>query len=178
MQYAVLVAAVVLLIAVADLRQIQKVFFRGDLIVDTLTQGLGRALLNTVIYALGAFVLGLVLGTILALMRLSSRRPLPLDRDGIYIELFRGLPAIIVLLAFGLLPLAFPGLEIPFGIYGTVLERARHRRSGLHGRDDPRRHPGRAEGAGRGGPVARHAGRPGDAQDRAAAGVPDRHSRR
>ena len=41
-QYAVLVAAVALLIAVADLRQIQKVFFRGDLIVDTLTQGLGR----------------------------------------------------------------------------------------------------------------------------------------
>src|SRR6478736_7028605 len=118
-QYAVLVAAVALLIAVADLRQIQKVFFRGDLIVDTLTQGLGRALFNTVIYALGAFVLGLVLGTVLALMRLSSVGPYRWIAT-IYIEFFRGLPAIIVLLAFGLLPLAFPGLEIPFGIYGTV----------------------------------------------------------
>lgn len=118
-QYAVLVAAVALLIAVADLGQIQKVFFRGDLIVDTLTQGLGRALFNTVIYALGAFVLGLVLGTVLALMRLSSVGPYRWIAT-VYIEFFRGLPAIIVLLAFGLLPLAFPGMEIPFGIYGTV----------------------------------------------------------
>ncbi len=118
-QYAVLVAAVVLLVSVADLPQIQKVFFRGDLIVDTLTQGLGRALLNTAVYALGAFVLGLVLGTVLALMRLSSVGPYRWIAT-IYIEFFRGLPAIIVLLAFGLLPLAFPGLEIPFGIYGTV----------------------------------------------------------
>src|SRR3954447_18245207 len=118
-QYAVLVAAVILLIAVADLRQIQQVFFRGDLIYDTLTQGLGRALFNTVVYALGAFVVGLVLGTILALMRLSSVGPYRWIAT-VYIEFFRGLPAIIVLLAFGLLPLAFPGMEIPFGIYGTV----------------------------------------------------------
>ena len=118
-QYAVLVAAVVILVSVADLPQIQKVFFRGDLIVDTLTQGLGRALLNTAVYALGAFVLGLVLGTILALMRLSSVGPYRWIAT-VYIEFFRGLPAIIVLLAFGLLPLAFPGLEIPFGIYGPV----------------------------------------------------------
>jgi polar amino acid transport system permease protein len=118
-QYAVLVAAVVFLIAVADLRQIQQVFFRGDLIYDTLTQGLGRALFNTVVYALGAFILGLVLGTVLALMRLSSVGPYRWIAT-VYIEFFRGLPAIIVLLAFGLLPLAFPGMEIPFGIYGTV----------------------------------------------------------
>ena len=118
-QYAVLVAGVVVLVAVADLPQIQKVFFRGDLIYDTLTQGLGRALFNTVVYALGAFVLGLVLGTVLALMRLSSVGPYRWIAT-VYIEFFRGLPAIIVLLAFGLLPLAFPGMEIPFGIYGTV----------------------------------------------------------
>jgi polar amino acid transport system permease protein len=37
-----------------------------------------------------------------------------------YIEFFRGLPAIVVFIAFSLLPLAFEGLIIPFDPYGTV----------------------------------------------------------
>lgn len=118
-QYAVLVVAAIALVAVADFGRIQKVFFRGDLIVETLTQGLGGALLNTLVYTVGAFVIGLVGGTLLALMRLSSVGPYRWLATA-YIEFFRGLPAIIVLLAFGLLPLAFPGLEIPFGTNGIV----------------------------------------------------------
>ncbi|WP_347350297.1 amino acid ABC transporter permease [Intrasporangium sp.] len=118
-QYAILIAVLVLIIAVADFPQIQKVFFRTDMIRDTLTQGLGTALRNTIVYSVGAFVLGLVVGTILALMRLSSVGPYRW-LAGIYIEFFRGLPTIVVLMAFGLLPLAFPGMQIPFGIYGTV----------------------------------------------------------
>ena len=55
-QYAVLVVGVVVLLLVADLPQIGQVFFRSDLIVATLTQGLGTALLNTIIYSAGAFV--------------------------------------------------------------------------------------------------------------------------
>ena len=89
------------------------------MIYATLTQGLGTALLNTIIYSAGAFIIGLVGGTILALMRLSSVAPYRWIA-GIYIELFRGLPALIVLLAFGLLPLALSGLIIPFDPYGTV----------------------------------------------------------
>lgn len=118
-QYAVLIAAVIALVSIADFPRIQKVFFRGDLIVDTLTQGLGRAILNTLIFTAGAFVIGLAGGTVLALMRLSSVGPYRWLATA-YIEFFRGLPAIIVLLAFGLLPLAFPGFEIPFGTYGIV----------------------------------------------------------
>jgi polar amino acid transport system permease protein len=37
-----------------------------------------------------------------------------------WIEFFRGLPAIVVFIAFGLLPLAFEGLVIPYDPYGTV----------------------------------------------------------
>lgn len=118
-QYALLVAGIVVIGSFADLPQIQKVFFRGDLIRDTLTQGLGKALLNTVVYTIGAFVIGLVVGTMLALMRLSQVGPYRW-LAGIYIEFFRGLPAIVVLIAFGLLPLAFAGLNIPFGTYGSV----------------------------------------------------------
>lgn len=118
-QYLVLVVALGLLASVADFGQIRSVFLRGDMIKTTLTEGLGQALLNTIIYTLGAFILGLVGGTVLALMRLSS---VGVYRwlASIYIEFFRGLPALVVLMAFGLLPLAFPGLEIPFGTKGTV----------------------------------------------------------
>jgi polar amino acid transport system permease protein len=118
-QYAVL--AIVLLVAVfaANWHQIIDVFFRGNLVVDTLTTSLGTAFKNTVVYTAGAFVFGLVVGTLLALMRLSSVAPYRWIA-GIYIEFFRGLPAIVVLIAFSLLPLAFPGMVIPFDPYGTV----------------------------------------------------------
>lgn len=118
-QYAVLVIAIIAILLLADIPKIQDVFARPDMIRATLTQGFGNAILNTIIYTLGAFVIGLVLGTMLALMRLSSVAPYRWI-SGIYIELFRGLPALVVLLSFGLLPLAFPGLVIPFEPYGTV----------------------------------------------------------
>ena len=118
-QYAVL--AIVLLVAVfaANWHQIIDVFFRPNLVVETLTTSLGTAFKNTVVYTAGAFVFGLVVGTLLALMRLSNVAPYRWIA-GIYIEFFRGLPAIVVLIAFSLLPLAFPGMVIPFDPYGTV----------------------------------------------------------
>src|SRR5690606_38314666 len=65
-QYAVLIGALALFLAKADLAQIQKVFFREDLVLSTITDGLGRALVNTIAYTVGAFILGLLAGTILA----------------------------------------------------------------------------------------------------------------
>jgi polar amino acid transport system permease protein len=109
----------ILAISMANWSQIQSVFFRGDMIHETLTQGLPNAFKNTIVYTLGAFVFGLVLGTMLALMRLSSVGPYRWIATT-YIEFFRGLPAIVVFIAFGLLPLAFNGLVIPFDPYGTV----------------------------------------------------------
>ncbi|HQV90603.1 MAG TPA: ABC transporter permease subunit, partial [Phycicoccus sp.] len=118
-QYLVLAIVTVVAISVADWGQIQSVFFRGDMIKETFAQGLPTAFKNTIVYTLGAFVLGLIWGTILALMRLSSVAPYRWLAST-YIEFFRGLPAIVVFIAFGLLPLAFPGLVIPFDPYGTV----------------------------------------------------------
>ena len=118
-QYAVLGIVTILAISMANWSQIQSVFFRGDMIHETLTQGLPNAFKNTIVYTLGAFVFGLVLGTMLELMRLSSVGPYRWIATT-YIEFFRGLPAIVVFIAFGLLPLAFNGLVIPFDPYGTV----------------------------------------------------------
>lgn len=118
-QYGILIVVVVLVIFLADWKQLQSVFLRTDLVVATVTGGLGRALLNTIIYSIVAFIFGMVVGTILALMKLSSVGPYRWIAS-IYIEFFRGLPAIIVFLAFSLLPLAFAGLVIPLDPYGTV----------------------------------------------------------
>ncbi len=118
-QYTVLAVVVVVIALTANWAQVQKVFFEPELIKETFTEGLPRAFKNTLVYTAGAFVIGLVLGTVLALMRLSSIGPYRWLAS-IWIEFFRGLPAIIVFLAFGLLPLAFEGLVIPFDPYGTV----------------------------------------------------------
>ncbi len=118
-QYVVLALILAVAAYAANWPQIIDVFFRPSLIQETLGPQLARALLNTIVYTAGAFVFGLVAGTVLALMRLSEVGPYRwLARA--YIEFFRGLPAIIVFIAFGLLPLAFEGLVIPFDPYGTV----------------------------------------------------------
>lgn len=118
-QYVVLALALLAAVLLADGRQLQQVFFRPDMIAQTMGPGLIRALGNTVIYTVGAFIFGLILGTVLALMKLSQIGPYRWLAT-IYTEFFRGVPAIIVLLAFNLLPIAFPGLHLPWEPYGTV----------------------------------------------------------
>lgn len=117
--YTVLAIGVVALILFVDGRQLQQVFFRPDMIAITVGPDLLNALKNTILYTLGAFAFGLILGTVLALMKLSQIGPYRWIAT-IYTEFFRGVPAIIVLLGFSLLPLAIPGLQIPLEPYGAV----------------------------------------------------------
>ena len=118
-QYGVLVAVALALGLTANWPQIGQQFFDPELIRVTLTQGVGSALKNTIVYTAGAFLIGLVLGTVLALMRLSTVAPYRWIAT-VWIEFFRGLPAIIVFIAFGLMSLAFEGFVIPYDPYGTV----------------------------------------------------------
>jgi polar amino acid transport system permease protein len=118
-QYALLVVVALVIVLAADWGQIQQVFFRSDMVKATFTEGLPNAFKNTLVYTAGAFIIGLLLGTVLALMRLSSVGPYRWLAT-VWIEFFRGLPAIVVFIAFGLLPLAFSGLVIPYDPYGTV----------------------------------------------------------
>lgn len=118
-QYSLLIVTVVLAALLADWAQIIDVFFRPELIKSAFEDGLLQALVKTLVYTAGAFVIGLAGGTLLALMRLSRVAPYRWLATA-YIEFFRGLPAIVVFIAFSLLPLAFEGLIIPFDPYGTV----------------------------------------------------------
>jgi polar amino acid transport system permease protein len=109
-QYAILVAVVLVIAFTANWGRVQKAFFdletAGSMFPDVITV----ALVNTVIYTALGFSFGLVLGMILALMRLSQVRVYRW-LAGAYIEFFRGLPALLVILAVGSgIPIAFPGV--------------------------------------------------------------------
>jgi polar amino acid transport system permease protein len=118
-QYAVLVVLVALAASLADWGQIGDQFFDPSMIRETFERGLLEAFYYTIAYTAGAFAYGMVVGTILAMMRLSPVGPYRWLATA-YIEFFRGLPAIIVLIAISLVPLAFPGLVFPLQPYFPV----------------------------------------------------------
>jgi polar amino acid transport system permease protein len=119
-QYAVFVAAVIALAGTADWGRLQNQFAQADIAKQMFPDVITLALKNTVLYTLSGFVVGLVLGMVIALMRLSSVGPYRWVA-GVYIEIFRGLPALLIFIFVGVaVPLAFPGTEIVGGTYGKV----------------------------------------------------------
>jgi polar amino acid transport system permease protein len=118
-QYAVLAGVVLVAVLAADWPAINEAFLNPEFLVQLVPEIFTVALKNTVLYTACAFTFGLVLGLVLALMRLSSVGPYRWFATGV-IELFRGLPALVVFIFFGYgLPIAF-AREVPGGIVGTV----------------------------------------------------------
>ncbi|GAA3162647.1 amino acid ABC transporter permease [Planomonospora alba] len=116
-QYAILIAAAVALVLLTDWASLAQNFAKADVAEQALPDLFTVALKNTLIYSVGGFVFAFLLGLLLALMRLSSVGPyrwLSL----VYIEIFRGLPALLIFLLILFLPLALPGFEVPGGLYG------------------------------------------------------------
>ncbi len=124
--YAVLLGLVLALVLAADWPTIRANFFAPDGIGNPLRGDWGTwpdlvtvGVKNTLIYTAIAFVVGLALAVVLALMRLS---PIAAYRwlATAYIEFFRGLPALLVvlLMAFGI-PIAFSGWTPPGGTVGA-----------------------------------------------------------
>ncbi|MCA1782209.1 MAG: ABC transporter permease subunit, partial [Intrasporangiaceae bacterium] len=107
--YAVFVVAIGLVIILADGAAIRRNFFNPEIAAEMFPDVLLIAARNTLLYTFLAFSFGLALGLTLALMRLSSIAPYRWLAT-IYIEIFRGLPALltIFLVGFGV-PLAFRG---------------------------------------------------------------------
>jgi polar amino acid transport system permease protein len=115
--YAFFGLLVVVFVLFADFGKIQHNFFQLDIARRMFPDVLTIAAKNTIIATLLSFILGLVLALGLAIMKRSTVRPYRWFATG-YIELFRGLPALvtIMLIAFGL-PIAF-GWKIPGGNLG------------------------------------------------------------
>jgi polar amino acid transport system permease protein len=116
-QYAVLIAALAGFVLYADWPSLAQNFAKVDVAAEALPELFTIALRNTIIYTVGGFVLSAVFGLLLALMRLSTVRPYRWI-SSIYIEIFRGLPALLIFLLITFLPLALPGFVVPFGTYG------------------------------------------------------------
>lgn len=139
--YAVLVAGALLVAFVADWTKIRQQFFQFDIAVDQFPDILTIAARNTVIYTAISFGAGATLGLILAMMRLSSVAPYRWLAT-IYIEIFRGLPAILTIFATAfVLPIAFgvnvPDYPVGAGILGLTVVAAAYMaetiRAGIQG---------------------------------------------
>ncbi|OZM72782.1 ABC transporter permease [Amycolatopsis antarctica] len=116
-QYGVLIVAVVAIAFSANWGQIQRAFFNLDAASTQVPGIITTALVNTLIYTVLGFSLGLALGLVLALMKLSSVAPYRWIAT-VYIEFFRGIPALLVFITLGFgIPIAF---ELKFDIYSTV----------------------------------------------------------
>ncbi|WP_246851235.1 amino acid ABC transporter permease [Nocardioides xinjiangensis] len=125
--YAVLLGVAVALALVADWPAIKANFFKSEGFVPPGAWGelITVGVKNTLIYTVIAFAGGLLLALLLALMKLSPVGPYRWLATA-YIEFFRGLPALLVMLfmAFGI-TIAFqwtpPGGSVGAGIVALIL---------------------------------------------------------
>ncbi|MFF2640683.1 amino acid ABC transporter permease [Streptomyces niveus] len=117
-QYAVLGVVLVVIAQAADWGEIRRAFFDVEVAKAQFPDIITTALVNTVIYTLLGFGFGLALGLLLALMRLSQVPPYRWLAI-VYIEFFRGIPALLVFIALGFgVPLAF---QVALNQYVTVM---------------------------------------------------------
>ncbi|MFI0349866.1 amino acid ABC transporter permease [Actinomadura sp. 9N407] len=119
-QYGLFAAVVVVIVLLADWPQLRENFANMDVARELFPEILSVGLLNTAAYTGLGFALGLVAGLVVALMRLSSVAPYRWFAT-VYIEVFRGLPLLLIFIFVGVgVPLAFPGVNVPGGVAGQA----------------------------------------------------------
>lgn len=123
--YALFIAIVVVVVVAADWERLGRSFFQWDIAREQFPDIIVIAAKNTVIFTAIAFVGGLLLGLIFAIMKLSTIAPYRWFAI-IYIEIFRGLPALLTIFTIAfVLPIALgvrvPGGAVGAGVLGLVL---------------------------------------------------------
>ena len=123
--YGLFIALIVLVAVATDWAKIGKQFFNLEVAAKLFPDIILVALRNTVLFTLIAFAGGLLLGIVLALMKLSIIAPFRWFATA-WIELFRGLPALLTIFAMAfILPIAFgikpPGGPVGAGLIGLIL---------------------------------------------------------
>jgi polar amino acid transport system permease protein len=105
-QYGILGLVVVVLAVSTDWSNVREQVFNLEAAREMLPF-LVRAAINTITYTLAAFVVAFTLGLALALMKMSSVKVYRVLATA-YVEFFRGVPALLVVLAFAyVIPVAF-----------------------------------------------------------------------
>jgi len=123
--YAVLVAGALALASAADWAAIRENYFNVAVLKQLWPEIITVGVRNMIIFTAIAFVGGLTLAMVLALMKLSAVAPYRWMATA-YIEFFRGLPALLVILAVGFtIPIAFhwrpPGGTVGAGLFALIL---------------------------------------------------------
>lgn len=117
LQAGIFLAVVVVLFFLIDWTAVQRSFFNLEPVRGMFPEVITVGLWNTLRYTFFGFLFGLLGGTVLALMRIAS---FPVYRwiATVYIEFFRGIPAILVFIALGF------GASLAFGLNLSTLQTA------------------------------------------------------
>lgn len=123
--YVVLLLLVVVLALLADWGAIKESFLDTEIARQMWPEIVTVGAKNTLLYTVLSFFGGLALATVLALMRMSPVAPYRWLATG-YVEFFRGLPALLVIIIMGFaVPIAFnwrpPGGTVGAGIVALIL---------------------------------------------------------
>lgn len=117
LQAGVFAVVLIILILLIDWGAVRNSFFDLENIAGMFPEVITLGLWNTLRYTFFGFVFGLIGGTVLALMRIAS---FPVYRwiATLYIEFFRGIPAILVFIALGF------GASLAFNLNLSTLQTA------------------------------------------------------
>jgi polar amino acid transport system permease protein len=123
--YGVLLAFVGVLAFAADWAALKENYFDVSVLRELWPEIITVGVRNVIVFTAIAFAGGLVLALLLALMKLSPVAPYRWMATA-YIEFFRGLPALLVILTFGFtIPIAFhwtpPGGTVGAGLFALAL---------------------------------------------------------
>ncbi|MEE1621255.1 amino acid ABC transporter permease [Zafaria sp. Z1313] len=119
-QLGVFVVVIAVLAFTMNWRVVGESFFNFPRIAPMFPDIFVIGLKNTIFYTVISFAFGLTLGLVLALMKMASFAPYRWIATA-YIEFFRGVPALLVFITFGLgVPAAFPGTNWPIPVVVMV----------------------------------------------------------
>ncbi len=115
--YGISIVLVVAVISAGDWSTIQQKYFDLDEMRAAFPDIVTIGVRNTIVYTIGAFVGGVAIGVIMAFLKLTPLRPYRWFATT-YIEIFRGLPALLTIFLVGYLTPTALGVQFPivFGV--------------------------------------------------------------
>src|SRR5690606_21920422 len=118
--YVIFFAVIVWVLVSTNWTRLANQFFNPEVAAELFPQIITVALVNTILFTIIAFVGGALLGVLFAIMKLSSIGPYRWFATA-WIELFRGLPALLTIFAVAfMLPIALD-VRVPFQPVGAGL---------------------------------------------------------
>ncbi len=115
--YILAVVIVLVIVFKADWPSLANQFLNGDVALQMWPSVITTAFVNTLFYTIASFIFGTILAVVFALLKMAGG-PFGWFATA-YIELFRGIPALLTLFAVGyMVPIAF-GVTVPGGARGA-----------------------------------------------------------